>query len=56
MHGHQLQRVVALAGLVLAGFERGVGQEGGQVVAELAGDLAVLIRACLPRRRSWRRR
>ncbi len=39
-----MQRVVALAGLVLAGFERGVGQKRGQVVAEFAGDFAVLIR------------
>jgi hypothetical protein len=30
MHGHQLQGVVAFAGLVLAGFERGVRQEGGR--------------------------
>ncbi len=36
MHGHQLQRVVALAGLVFAGFERGVGEEGDQVGAQFA--------------------
>ena len=36
MHGHQLQRVLALAGLVLAGFERGMGKEGGEVAGQFA--------------------
>jgi hypothetical protein len=43
MHGHQLQRVVALAGLVFAGFERSMRQERRQVVAVLTGDLAVRV-------------
>jgi hypothetical protein len=33
MHGHQLHRVLPLAGLMLAGFERGVREEGGQRTA-----------------------
>ena len=37
MHRHQLQRVLALARLVLAGFQRGVGEEGGERVDRLAG-------------------
>ena len=36
MHGHQLQRVVAFAGLVLAGFERGMGEEGREVGRQFA--------------------
>ncbi len=37
VHGHQLDRVLAGLRLVVAGFQRGMGQEGGQRRHDLAG-------------------
>jgi hypothetical protein len=44
VHGHQLQRVLAFAGLVLARLQRGVGEEGGERIHLLPRLRVALIR------------
>ena len=39
MHGHQLHRVLPVLGLVVAGLERRMGQEGGQAVFVFLGEV-----------------
>jgi len=47
MRGHQLQRVLALGRLVLAGFQRGMGKECDERGDFLLGfRIAIVLREC----------